>query len=252
MLRIVSVLILFFTIVPATTGQVLRGRITNVDGTPVSYATVYISEIRHGTTANIKGEYLINLKPGTYTIFYQSLGYSPEQKKVTISDSDRVIDITLRIQYYEIPEVRVTSTGEDPAYAIMRKAIGYAPYYLNQVKHYSAEVYIKGSVIVRNIPNIMKRSISVNEEFVKEGETYIIESLNQIVFDAPEKYTQKVIAQHSTFPEAGGSTDISPMDVVKASFYQPILVDIAISPLAPNAMGYYKFRYEGSTPRATI
>lgn len=240
---------MLLSISPTASAQVIKGNITNNEGDPVPFATVYISELKQGTTSNIRGEYLLNLKPGSYNIFFQSLGFSPEIRKLTIGEEERELNIKLQIQYYVIPEVRVISTGEDPAYSIMRKAIGYAPYYLNQVKHYKAEVYIKGSVIVNKIPQIMKKRISVNEESVKEGETYLIESINEIEFNAPDKYNQTIIAQHSTFPESGGGTDISPMDVVSASFYQPLLADIAISPLAPNAMAHYKFRYEGSTPQ---
>lgn len=231
------------------TGQVLKGKITNTEGNPVPFATVYISEKKQGTTANIKGEYQINLLPGSYTVFYQSLGFSPDMRRITVGEEEKVVDVILQVQFYEIPEVRVTSTGEDPAYAIMRKAISYAPYYLNQIKHYQAEVYIKGSVIVRNIPKVIRRQIEVNDEFIKEDEVYLIESINEIEFNAPDQYNQKVISQHSTFPESEMGSDISPMDVVQASFYQPLLADIAISPLAPNAMSYYRFRYDGSTPQ---
>ncbi|TFH39429.1 MAG: carboxypeptidase-like regulatory domain-containing protein [Bacteroidia bacterium] len=246
-----SLLAIFFIVsaVINLSGQILKGKITNSEGNPVPFATVYISEIKHGTTANIKGEYLINLNPGTYTIFFQSLGFSPDSRRVLIENEDKIIDVMLQVQFYEIPEVRVTSSGEDPAYAIMRKAIALAPYYLNQIKHYQAEVYIKGSVIVRNIPNIIKRQIEVNNESIREGEVYLIESINEIEFDAPDRYNQKIISQHSTFPESEMGGDISPMDVVQASFYQPLIADIAISPLAPNAMSHYKFRYDGSSPQ---
>lgn len=248
MTRYPIILILLLALFTNLNAQSLRGKITNSEGIPVSYATVYINELKHGTTANIKGEYILNLKPGSYTIFFQSLGFSPTVKNVTIGDADKNLNITLQIQYYEIPEVRVTSTGEDPAYAIMRKAIGLAPYYLNLVKHYEADIYIKGSVIVRKIPKIMRKKLVVNEEKIKEGDVFFIESINEIEFDAPDKYDQRVISQQSTLPESG-QTDISPMDVVKASFYEPVLVDVAISPLSPNAMAHYKFKYEGSTPQ---
>ena len=237
---------LFFT--ASISAQKLSGRITDDKGDPVPFATVYITELRQGTTANIKGEYLINLKPGKYTFFFQSLGFSPTIKNITIGNQDISMDITLSVQYYIIPEVRVTSTGEDPAYAIMRKAIGLAPYYLNLVNYYKAEVYIKGSFIIRKIPKLMQRNLEVNEEQIKTDEAYIIESINEIEFNAPDKYKQRVIAQQSTLPDAG-NTDVSPMDVIKASFYQPVLADVAISPLAPNAFAHYKFKYEGSTPQ---
>jgi len=171
--------------------QSLSGLITDNKGEAVPFATVYINELRHGTTANIKGEYLIHLDPGSYTFFFQSLGFSPTIKNITIGDQDISMDITLSVQFYVIPEVRVTSTGEDPAYAIMRKAIGLAPYYLNQVDYYKAEVYIKGSFVVRKIPRVMQRQLEVNEENIKTGEAYIIESINEIEFNAPDKYSQR-------------------------------------------------------------
>ncbi|MEE4114552.1 MAG: DUF5686 and carboxypeptidase regulatory-like domain-containing protein [Marinilabiliaceae bacterium] len=246
--RIILTFILSILIINTGFSQSLKGIIRDGEGSPVPFATVYISELKKGTTANIKGEYLILLEPGTYTVFFQSLGFSPTMKTVNITGGEKKLDIRLQIQFYVIPEVRVTSTGEDPAYAIMRKAIGLAPYYLNQVNEYSAEVYLKGSFIIRRLPKMILRRMEVNEEQIKTNEAYFIESLNEIDFTAPNKYIQRVISQQSTLPDAG-NTDISPMDVIKASFYEPLIADIAISPLAPNAMSHYNFRYEGSTPQ---
>lgn len=246
---ILSILIFLLSILN-THSQSLKGLIKNSEGEPVSFATVYVNELKHGTTANIKGEYEIKLEPGEYTVFYQSLGYNPVIKTLTVGNSDIEMNVTLNIQYYQIPEVRVNASGEDPAYRIMRKAIGMAPYHLNRVKHYQAEIYIKGSVLINKIPRLVKRNLKANAGDIEitEGDSYLIESLNRIEFDAPDYYKQTVIAQQSTFPDTQQS-DISPMDVVRASFYQPVLADIAISPLSPNAMAHYRFSYEGSTPQ---
>ncbi len=250
-MKLLNTIILFLIISASQlSAQSISGIIRDGSGDPVPFATVYISEIKHGTTANIKGEYHLNLKEGTYTIFFQSLGFSPTIKKITIANEKRNMDIKLQVQFYVIPEVRVTSSGEDPAYSIMRKAIGLAPYYLNYIEHYKAEVYIKGSFVIRKIPKLLLRNMEVNEEKIKTNEAYIIESINEIEFNAPNNYDQKIISQQSTLPDAG-STDISPMDVVKASFYEPVLADVAISPLAPNAFAHYKFKYEGSTPQGS-
>jgi hypothetical protein len=56
-----------------------------------------------------------------------------------------------------------------------------------------------------------------------------------------------VLSQKSTFPEEGN--EISPMEYISASFYQPVIADMAISPLAPNAFSYYTFRYLGASPQ---
>ncbi|MBA7528132.1 hypothetical protein ES705_20315 [subsurface metagenome] len=125
----------------------------------------------------------------------------------------------------------------------MRKAIGLAPYHLNQVKHYTAEVYLKGSIKLKKIPKIFKKAMEKEETNIRVGVTYVGESLNEIQFNAPDKYDQKVISFNTSFPE---NVDVNPMGFIKSSLYQPT-IDMAISPLAPNAFTHYKFRYEGGT-----
>ncbi len=128
----------------ACNAQVLHGRITDESGMPLPGASVYVSGLRQGTTSNQEGFYEITLPAGTFTITWQFLGYTPVIRNISVAASDILADITLTEQLFEIPAVRVSASGKDPAYFIMRKAIGMAPFHLNQVKMYKAEVYIKG------------------------------------------------------------------------------------------------------------
>ena len=77
--------------------------------------------------------------------------------------------MVLPLQYYEIPEVKISASGEDPAISIMRKAIGLAPYYLNNVSYYKAEVYLKGNLVIKRIPKLLQKSMKIessgNESF---------------------------------------------------------------------------------------
>jgi hypothetical protein len=119
---------------PLSQAQILKGKITNQAGDPIQYSTVYIQELKQGTTSNTKGDYEIKIPAGKYLVTYQSLGFSPVFLNITLSAQTTITkDIVLPVQYYEIPEVRITASGEDPAYIIMRKVIGMAPYYLNNV-----------------------------------------------------------------------------------------------------------------------
>lgn len=241
----------------STYPQVLTGRISDASGQVVQYATVFISELKQGTTSNSKGDYEIRLPAGKYTVFYQSLGYEPVILNIALASDTVKRDITLSEQVYQIEEVKITASGEDPAYPIMRRVIGLAPFHLNQVIHYKAEVYLKGDLIINRIPGIIKRQmrakarnrsdesgVSAN---IKEGDTYFMESFNEIEFNSPDKYVQRVISSNSTFPSEGN--EISPMDYIKASFYQPVVADMAISPLSPAAFSYYNFKYLGVTPQ---
>jgi len=71
------------------------------------------------------------------------------------------------MQYYEIPEVRISPSNEDPAYIIMRKAIGLAPYYLNNVSYYKAEVYLKGNLVINKIPKLLQKSMKMSPPATK-------------------------------------------------------------------------------------
>ena len=143
----------------------------------------------------------------------------------------------------------------------MRKAIGLAPYYLNNISHYKADVYLKGNLVINKIPRLIKKSMETGGEegirliwraiqTIKEGDVYLMESYNEIEFTAPDKYIQKVISFNSTFPEEGN--EISPMEYISASFYQPVIADMAISPLSPNAFSHYNFKYLGASPQGNF
>ncbi len=255
-------LILLFYLVPLPVmqAQVLKGKITSQSGEPIQYSTVYINELKQGTTSNTKGDYEIRLPAGKYTVIYQSLGYQPVYATITISGKTVTKDVILPVQYYEIPEVRISASGEDPAYGIMRKAIGLAPYYLNNISSYKADVYLKGDLIIKRIPKLLQRSMkreakkeqgsSGSSPKIKEGDLYMMESYNEIEYTAPDKYIQKVISSNSTFPEEGNG--ISPMEYISASFYQPVMAEMAISPLAPNAFSHYNYKYLGASLQGKV
>jgi hypothetical protein len=238
-------------------GQIVKGRITDPSGKPVEYATVYISELRQGTSTNAYGNYEIKLPKGNYLLTYQSLGFQPVYFNVTVTDGTIIKDVVLPMQYYQLPEVRVSATGEDPAYGIMRKAIGMAPYYLNHISYYKADIYLKGNVLIRNFPKILQRSLKnelkkrgtdpkkIKQNMIKEGDSYMMESVNEVEFTAPDKYVQKVKSIQSSIPDLGYK--ISPLDYIETSFIEPMLADMAISPLSPQAFNHYRFRYLGST-----
>ncbi len=255
-----SLILLFtFSVLPA---QILKGKITNQSGEPVQYSTVYIQELRQGTTSNTKGDYEIRLPSGKYTVVYQSLGFQPVNVSIILSDKTITKDVVLPLQYYEIPEVRISASGEDPAYIIMRKAIGMAPYYLSNVSHYKADVYLKGNLVINKIPRLLQKSMKVGsdnhgtsvsagskskskEKLLKAGDSFLMESFNEIEFTAPDKYNQRMISYNSNFPAEGN--EISPMSFIQASFYQPVLAEMAISPLAPNAFSHYNYKYLGAS-----
>jgi len=243
----IAVIVMLLTPCILSDAQVIKGRITDNAGIPMPAASVYIPELRQGSTTNNEGHYEITLPPGSYTITYRFLGYTPVTKVFTLTTEDIVADITLSEQLFEIPPVRISASGKDPAYFIMRKAIGMAPFHLNQIKSYRAEVYIRGGGSLDRIPALVKRRMKfeANDSELQEGRYYFSESFSIITFTAPDKYVHRVISSNSSMP--AGQEQSSPMDYLEASFYQPLLADIAISPLAPNAFSHYTFSFMGSS-----
>lgn len=223
--------------------QGIQGEVRDVNGDPVPYAAIFIKELTRGTTCNALGMYSLPLPAGNYTIYFRSLGYTEVTRNVTVEDDYIKLIIQLPPQTYMIPEVRISASGEDPAYWIMRKAIGLANYHLNEVSSYKAQIYIKGAAILRKLPRAIAKRIDVEGVKVKEDEAYMLESLNEVGFKAPDDYTLKVIASQNTLP--GYADNVNPMDYINASLYQEEIEGV-ISPLARTAFSHYKFEFVNS------
>lgn len=228
--------------------QGIKGIITDEKKDPIPFATIYIENLKTGTSSNANGRFEINLKTGTYTVLFRSLGYKQVRREVSVSSSLQTIDIVMTTESYQINEVTITQNSEDPAYAIMRRVIAWAPYHLNQVKHYQSELYLKGTMILDKMPRLLAKKITFadkngKEIKIKTGYAYLEESINEITFDAPNKYKQKVKSLRSTFPE-NSNQPVTPVEFIKTSFYQAEILE-QISPISPKSFSHYLFSYEG-------
>lgn len=132
--------------------QELSGTISDDNGETIPSATIFIKEIVTGTTTNERGIYQIRLPKGVYHIVFQSLGYQTQEVTIEISNQFTQRDVVLLRQPISIREIKVYSGKEDPAYAIMRKAIAHAPKNLKAVKKFQSEIYIKGSLLIKKLP----------------------------------------------------------------------------------------------------
>ncbi|MBN2164687.1 MAG: carboxypeptidase-like regulatory domain-containing protein [Marinilabiliaceae bacterium] len=231
--------VLLFT--NAANSQTLKGTVTSYKGETIPFSSIYIKETTFGTTTNNQGEYEIKLPDaGTYNITFQSIGFQKQEQTISINKNEtKIINIILLDQIYQLKEVRVYSNNEDPAYNIMRKAIGMAPYYLRQIEHYESDVYLKGTLILDKAPKLLVNQMKKEDVKIEIGKRYTSESMNHITFDEPDKYHHKVISSRSSFPNNDENTTIG---YINSSFYQP-QIDMVISPLSPNSFKHYKFKF---------
>ncbi len=217
----------------------VRGTIESDDGSPLSFATIFVKQLGTGTTANEEGYYEIQLNPGRNELVFQHLGRKTEVRVIDVKDGFTELNITLVPQDIVLETVTVDADDEDPAYTIMRKAIAKANYHRNVLDSYSARVYIKGAGQLKDYPWLAKKTLE--KEGVEKGRVYISESVSEIKFTRPNKFEEKVISIRSD----GKDNNTSPNQFIMGSFYEPEVAE-TISPLSPKAFTYYKFEYQGT------
>src|SRR5690349_14791845 len=148
----VLLVLLFFLITFAVAAQKITGRITGEIGQPLPFSSVTIKGTTTGVVANAEGIFSIDVKPGKYTLVCQHIGYLSTELTVTVGNADVNININLPLQQYNLSGVVVHSGSENPAYAIIRKAIQKRPQYEHEIKALQCDVYIKGRLQLRSHP----------------------------------------------------------------------------------------------------
>jgi hypothetical protein len=135
-MRIVLFLVLFFfclRINAQTT--VLHGRVTDEQGKPVNFASVWIEKLNTGTLTNNQGLYRLNINHGDYRLSFRSPGFVSSTQRITAQDAQAVCDIKL---------LQVDGPGIVPGYADSIVRMVFARENLKEkVPHYSGVLYNK-------------------------------------------------------------------------------------------------------------
>ncbi len=175
----------------AQTGGI-KGTILNEKGETLPLVGLYIKNTKSGTSSNADAKFEIKLNPGEYQLVFQCLGYKTEEKSIKVGDEWAELNVILTGTSYNLGVVNIGSKDEDPAYAIMRKAISMAKFYKYQVQEYSAKAYIKGFFKLKHIPFqwIVKKLDKEHE--LDTGKIYLTENISEITFKQPNIYKEKV------------------------------------------------------------
>src|ERR1035437_2150522 len=80
----------------------LQGIITDKDGNPIPYATVYIKNISLGTTTNDVGKFELDIKPGTYEVNFRCLGYQPKSDTIKVTKEVENVKVVMEVQILQI------------------------------------------------------------------------------------------------------------------------------------------------------
>jgi hypothetical protein len=233
----------------------VSGKITDQTNAPVPFASVYIKNTTIGTSANSDGAYSLHLKPGTYEIAYKAVGYKQESRKLELTSS-KEINIVLSTESYQLQDVTI-GNGPDPAYAIIRKAIKKRKAHLDEVNAYTTQVYIKGLQKLLAAPkkflgfDVQKATREAGLDSNRKGIIYLSESQSKYSFMRPGKVHEEMIS--SKVSGSNRAFSFNRASDLNVNFYQNIQdweglsTRPVISPIADNAMFYYKYKYIGET-----
>lgn len=249
-----------FSFVGFAQTYVLSGQVTGKKNAPLPFITIFVKgtdntgkAVANGTNSNATGAYSFKLAAGKYTVTFQSIGYKKTSQEVTL-DKNTTLNMRLEEENYEMKAVSINA-GEDPAYAIIRKAQANRKTYNGQPDAFTCKVYIKGLQRLRSIPeNLLKiAKLSVNGFEMDSslfGVVYLSESETQFNFKRPD-YIKEVMFSSKVSGDNKAFSYNQASDVL-INFYDN-KVELGglsdrpfISPIAENAMFYYKYRLIGS------
>ncbi len=234
----------------------LIGVVTDKQGVPIPFASIFKVSTNLGTSANSEGVFKLLLPFGEHQIIVTAIGFKPKSVHVVINQNDS-LTIQLEEEAYVLEDV-IIGRAEDPAYAIIRKAIKKRPYYLKQSGPYTAHVYIKGLQRLLKAPkkffgvNIDEIGQEIGLDSNRTGIVYLSESESKIVAVPPKDFKEEMISSKvSGSNRAFSFNRASELQLNFYENYQSVIEGLSsrpfVSPIADNAFAYYSYRYLGST-----
>lgn len=232
----------------------LTGSVRDPDGEPIPFATVYLQHTNIGTAANSEGDFLLRVPAGNHRLLVRAVGYQQTVQPIAI-DQDRHVDAVLTPASFQLEEV-VVGNAEDPAYRIIRLAMQKRRTYLEDATPYSANVYIKGVQRLLQAPSSflgvdvdrIGREIGLDSN--RTGIVYLSESESHITVHPPNAFREEM--RSSKISGNNRAFSFNRASDLRLNFYentQTIVEGLSprpfVSPIADNAMAYYRYRYLG-------
>jgi len=240
----------------AASAQKIEGTVHDDNGKILPFASILIKDTPKGVTANNEGKFSFNLQPGVYTLVCHYVGYTSQEMTIILSTKDVPVNFNLSIQKLMLKEVIIKEGGEDPAYEIIRQAIKKRPFYEKQVRAFEAEVYIKGMIKLRKLPEkVLGKKIPEEDrnnmalDSSGKGIIYLSESVSKISVQLPDKAKLEVISGRESGSNGFGFNFPAIISFYKNNvnmFESRLNPRGFVSPIADGALNYYYYRFLGS------
>ncbi|MBD2770436.1 carboxypeptidase-like regulatory domain-containing protein [Hymenobacter sp. BT664] len=220
----------------------------------MAFANVAVRGSATSTGSNEQGEYQLRLPAGQYELVFQYVGYRPQVQPVRVLGGDSVltVNVTLQPEAYNLGEVVVKSSDRDPAYAIIQQAQQWRAYYRREVAAYRARIYIKSLGRINETPAKIMGLFKLGPD-IKKGIFYLSESLSDFSFTQPNVIKERMISSRVSGDSRGLSFNRASAGR-NLGFYENLIKPAFsergfVSPIASNAMLFYKYELVGSTPQ---
>jgi hypothetical protein len=211
---------------------------------PLPFANIQILETTLGTSSNVDGKYLLKLEKGNYKLVASYIGYKSDTISLKLN-MDVPINFKLNRISVRLKEVTVLPK-ENPALAIIRRAIKAKEERNRKLNSYKFNAYTKG--IIKTTQDISATSNSVGfgvgiRDTAKLRITGILENESRGFFKQPNNYKEEIVAQKQSanFPS---SVNMLTGGKVIQNFYSDDVQFFGrklISPIAEGALDYYYY-----------
>ena len=227
----------------------ISGVVTDDNNQPIPFVNIYLENTYIGTTSNQNGNYSLDLSnKGNYTLVFQSLGYHSTQKSIDIQEFPYVLNVKLKEATYSLKEV-VVSANEDPAYRIIRNTVARQKTNLDRISKYTADFYSRGIWRVDSVPKkILGQEVGDFDgalDSTRTGIVYLSETISRIAFRKPNDFKETIKASKVSGNDNGFSFNSA--QEANFNFYENSinLNATLVSPIAENALAYYRYELEG-------
>ncbi|MBB2145590.1 carboxypeptidase-like regulatory domain-containing protein [Pedobacter sp. LMG 31464] len=253
-INLLLILMLAFYNVSVAQQYQISGKITEAGGEIIPFASVYVKNTAKGVSANADGVYKLTLDKGDYTLVYKAIGFKTIEHSVNLT-TDLTLNQKLASESYTLKNVVIRPNAEDPAYEIIRQAIKNRKTHLNEVDSYSSNVYIKGLQKLVGAPKkFFGRDIqkTLDLDTNRKGILYLSESQSVFSFKRPNKIHEEMVS--SKVSGRNNSFSFNKASDLIINFYENLLLEGSglsarsfVSPIADNALFYYKYKLLGTT-----
>ena len=261
----------------------ISGIISDKNGEPLPFASIYIKNTTYGVSSNAFGEYFIELESGNYTIIFSYIGFENEEKSINLTEKPKIINVILTENDLGLIEYEVVSNTKNKALEILEKVKKVKKKYVE--KNFSCEEYSKNTIEKRQFKLQRKdtielwqldtsKSINFKNDVLKfvesYGDLYKLDGVKYWSYDgyhdfADTKQEQDYVIIQSF--EDFGEYNITPqyevddkydylikLSEIEFNLYENSMpIKIAnkpiVSPLSPGSRTYYKYDYLGFIPQ---